>query len=151
MSSLYDKRRAQILTTTSPTGTAQPSSELDCANEPIVALVVLYTADGSGKTLSIYPEVRVPVEGVDEAPWVPALSASLDVSGATVDAEGLLPLPAAAPFLELAGIDTVEVPLTVHVPVPLGDRFRVRFVESPFTPGDESGLTILGAAARGAS
>lgn len=149
-SSLYDKRTPVVLSTAIPTATRQPSAEtLDISNEPLVVLHVFYTADGTGKTLRLYPEVRIPVG--EDAPWVPALSASLDVSGATVDGEGYLPLPGASPILEVAGVNGVEVQVTLHVPVPTGDRFRVQFLEDGYSGGAPASMTLLAAASRGAS
>lgn len=147
---LYEKRTPSLIGSTVPTATAQASSELDIANESLVALHLIYEADGTGKTLRVYPEVRVVVPGQD-ALWVPALSASLDVSGATVDAEGYLPLPGASPVLEVAGIDGVEVQATLHLPVPTGDRFRVRYLEDGYSGAAQASMTLLAAAARGAS
>lgn len=148
---LYDKRHAAMLVSEgTPTDSAQPSAELDIANESLVALVVSYTADGAGKTLRLYPEVRVPIAGQEESPWAPALSASLDVSGATVDAEGYLPLPGASPVLEIAGIDTVEVTLTLHIPVPTGDRFRVRYLEDGYSAPEPATLSAYASGVRGA-
>jgi hypothetical protein len=143
---LYDKRTPTALTTTSPTGTAVASEELDIANESLVALHVLYQANGASKTLRVYPEVRLPV---GDLPWVPALSATLDVSGATVDGEGYLPLPGASPILEIAGISGVEVRTTLHLPVPTGDRFRVRVLEDGYSGAALADLTVLAAAVRG--
>ena len=146
---LYDKRSPTVLTSETPTATAAASAELDIANESLVALHVLYSADGTGKKLRIYPEVRVVIP-LGET-WMPALSASLDVSGATVDAEGYLPLPGASPVLEIAGIDGVEVLATLHIPVPTGDRFRVRYLEDGYAAPNPATLTVFAAAARGAS
>lgn len=150
MSSLYEKRPVSaIVPETAPTATAADSAELDIANEPIVVLHLTYEADGVGKTLRLYPEVRLPVGGTTV--WVPALSASLDVSGATVDAKGYLPLPGASPVLKIAGIDGVEVLATLHIPVPTGDRFRVRYLEDGYSAPNPAALTVFAAAARGAS
>ena len=146
---LYDKRAPTVLTSDSPIDTATASAELDIANESLVALHVLYSADGAGKTLRLYPEVRVVIPQGEA--WMPALSASLDVSGATVDAEGQLPLAVAAPYVELAGVDGVEVPLTLHLPVPSGDRFRVRVLEEGYDAGEPADLTLFAVASRGAS
>lgn len=143
---LYDKRTPTALTTEAPTGTAVASEELDIANESLVALHVLYQAQGASKTLRVYPEVRLPV---GDLPWVPALSASLDVSGATVDGEGYLPLPGASPILEIAGVSGVEVRTTLHLPVPTGDRFRVRVLEDGYSGAAPADLTVLAAAVRG--
>ena len=143
---LYEKRTPAVLTDATPTGTAAASSELDVANEGLAVLHVFYQADGASKTLRLYPEVRLPV---GDAPWVPALSASLDVSGATVDGEGYLPLNGASPILEVAGISGVEVRTTLHVPVPTGDRFRVRVLEDGYAAPNPASLTILAAAVRG--
>lgn len=145
---LYDKRSPTVLHSDAPTATAVASEELDIANESLVALHVLYSADGTGKTLRIYPEVRVVIP-LGET-WMPALSASLDVSGATPDADGLLPLAVAAPYVELAGVDGVEVPLTLHLPVPSGDRFRVRVLEEGYDVAEPADLTVFAAAVRGA-
>ena len=147
---LYEKRTPSLIGSAPPTDTAQASDELDIANESLVALHLIYEADGTGKTLRVYPEVRVVVPGQD-ALWVPALSASLDVSGATVDAEGYLPLPGASPVLEIAGIDGVEVLATLHIPVPTGDRFRVRYIEDGYSAPAPADLVIVAAASRGAS
>lgn len=147
---LYEKRQAAALADeTVPTATAAESAELDIANEPLAIIHVIYEADGASKTLRLYPEVRLPVGG--DAVWVPALSASLDVSGATVDAEGYLPLPGASPVLEIAGLSGVETMLTLHVPVPTGDRFRVRYLEDGYDAGEPASLWIYAAASRGAS
>lgn len=145
---LYDKRPPTVLTSTSPIDTATASAELDIANESLVALHVLYSADGTGKTLRLYPEVRVVIPQGEA--WMPALSASLDVSGATVDAEGQLPLAVSAPYVELAGVDGVEVPLTLHLPVPSGDRFRVRVLEDGYSGAEPADLTLFATAVRGA-
>ncbi len=145
---LYDKRAPTVLTSETPTATAAASSELDIANESLVALHVLYSADGTGKTVRIYPEVRVVIPQGDA--WMPALSASLDVSGATPDADGLLPLAVSAPYVELAGVDGVEVPLTLHLPVPSGDRFRVRVLEEGYDVAEPADLTLFAVAVRGA-
>ena len=142
---LYDKRTPEILVDGAAAGTAQTSTELDIANESLVALHVLYFANGSGKTLRLYPEIRLPVGSL---PWLPALSASLDVSGATVDAEGYLPLPGASPVLEIDGIDGVQIATTLHIPVPTGDRLRVRYLESG--GGSAGNAVLLAAAVRGA-
>jgi hypothetical protein len=150
---LYDKRAVVGLADeVTPTGTAAESAELDIANESLVALHVFYEADGSGKTLRLYPEVRLPLPGVaaEDLPWVPALSASLDVSGATVDAAGYLPLPGASPVLEVAGISGVEVLTTLHLPVPTGDRFRVRHLEDGYDVAEPAALSLYAAAVRGA-
>ena len=112
--------------------------------ELAVALHVLYSADGTGKKLRIYPEVRVVIP-LGET-WMPALSASLDVSGATPDADGLLPLAVSAPYIELAGVDGVEVPLTLHLPVPSGDRFRVRVLEEGYDVAEPADLTVFATA-----
>ena len=145
---LYDKRSPTVLTSETPTATAAASAELDIANESLVALHVLYSADGTGKKLRIYPEVRVVIP-LGET-WMPALSASLDVSGATPDADGLLPLAVSAPYIELAGVDGVEVPLTLHLPVPSGDRFRVRVLEEGYDVAEPADLTVFATAVRGA-
>lgn len=145
---LYDKRAPTVLTSDSPTATAVASSEFDIANESLVALHVLYSADGTGKTLRLYPEVRVVIPQGEA--WMPALSASLDVSGATPDADGLLPLAVAAPYVELAGVDGVEVPLTLHLPVPSGDRFRVRVLEEGYDVAEPADLNVFATAVRGA-
>lgn len=145
---LYDKRSPTVLTSETPTATAAASAELDIANESLVALHVLYSADGTGKKLRIYPEVRVVIP-LGET-WMPALSASLDVSGATPDADGLLPLAVSAPCIELAGVDGVEVPLTLHLPVPSGDRFRVRVLEEGYDVAEPADLTVFATAVRGA-
>ncbi len=145
---LYDKRSPTVLHSDAPTATAVASEELDIANESLVALHVLYSADGTGKTLRIYPEVRVVIPLGDT--WMPALSASLDVSGATPDADGLLPLAVSAPYVELAGVDGVEVPLTLHLPVPSGDRFRVRVMEEGYSGAEPADLTVFATAVRGA-
>lgn len=145
---LYDKRAPTVLTSETPTATAVASGELDIANESLVALHVLYTADGTGKVLRLYPEVRVVIP-LGET-WMPALSASLDVSGATPDADGLLPLAVAAPYVELAGVDGVEVPLTLHLPVPSGDRFRVRVLEEGYSGAEPADLNVFAVAVRGA-
>lgn len=144
---LYNKRAPTVLISDPPTGTATASTELDIANESLVALHVLYSAQGAGKTLKLYPETRVVIPQGDA--WMPALSASLDVSGATVDAEGLLPLAVAAPYVELAGVDGVEVPLTLHIPVPTGDRFRVRVLEDGYSGAAPADLTVFASAVRG--
>lgn len=144
---LYDKRAPTVLTSTPPTASAVASEELDIANESLVALHVLYTAQGAGKTLKLYPERRVVIP--QGTAWMPALSASLDVAGATVDAEGLLPLAVAAPYVELAGIDGVEVPLTLDLPVPSGDRFRVRVLEDGYSGAAPADLTVFATAVRG--
>lgn len=144
---LYDKRAPTVLTSTPPTASAVASEELDIANESLVALHVLYSAQGAGKTLKLYPETRVVIPQGDA--WMPALSASLDVSGATVDAEGLLPLAVSAPYVELAGVDGVEVPLTLHLPVPTGDRFRVRVLEDGYSGAAPADLTVFASAVRG--
>lgn len=147
--SLYEKRAVVLLTETAPTDTMHESdAELDIANEPLVALHLVYIADGAGKTLRLYPEVRLPLASPI---WVPALSASLDVSGAAVDAEGYLPLPGASPILEVAGIDGVPVSTTLHVPVPTGDRFRVSVLEDGYDAGHPATLAVYAAASRGAS
>lgn len=145
---LYDKRSPTVLTSTAPTDTAAASEELDIANESLVALHVLYSADGSGKTLRIYPEVRVVIPA--GTAWMPALSASLDVSGATIDAEGYLPLDGASPILEVPGISGTEVKLTLHIPVPSGDRFRVQVLEDGYSSGAPADLTVFAVAVRGA-
>ncbi len=144
---LYDKRAPTVLISDPPTASAVASSELDIANESLVALHVLYSAQGAGKTLRVYPEVRVVIP--QGTAWMPALSASLDVAGATVDAEGLLPLAVSAPYVELAGVDGVEVPLTLHIPVPTGDRFRVRVLEESYSGAAPADLTVFAVAVRG--
>lgn len=147
---LYEKRAAQALADEAvPTGSSQTSAELDIANESLAVIHVFYTADGTGKTLFLYPEVRLPL-GADP-PWVPALSASLDVSGATIDAEGYLPLPGASPILTVPGISGQEVQLTLHLPVPTGDRFRVRYAEDGYDAMEPGEVSVYAAAARGAS
>lgn len=146
---LYEKRTPSVLSTAIPTATRQPTAEtLDVANESLVALHAFYTANGSGKVLRLYPEVQIPLGGDD--PWVPALSASLNVA-ATVDAEGYLPLPGASPILEVAGIDGVEVLLTLHIPVPTGTRFRLQFMEDGYSGGAPADMTLVAAASRGAA
>jgi hypothetical protein len=144
---LYDKRTPVVLTDAAPIATAVASGELDIANESLVALHVFYQADGASKTLRVYPEVRLPV---GDQPWVPALSASLDVSGATIDGAGYLPLDGASPILDVPGISGVEVRTTLHLPVPTGDRFRVRVLEDGYSGAAPASLTILAAAVRGA-
>lgn len=148
--SLYEKRTASaIVDAAVPIATAATSEELDIANDPLVALHLLYIAGGTGKTLRLYPEVRVMVDG---APfWMPALSASLDVAGAVVDAEGYLPLPGASPILEVPGISGTGVQTTLHIPVPSGDRFRVRYLEDGYSALEPGELYLFAAAARGAS
>ncbi len=147
---LYEKRTpAVLIDDTAPTGTAAESAELDIANESIAVVHVFYEADGTGKTLRLYPEVRLSLTG--GTVWVPALSASLDVSGAAVDAEGYLPLPGASPVLEIAGINGVEVLATLHIPVPTGDRFRVRYLEDGYSAPNPAALSVYAAASRGAS
>lgn len=147
---LYEKRTPVILSDAIPTGTRQPTTTtLDIANESFVVLHVFYTCSGSGKTLRLYPEVQIPMGGDD--PWVPALSATLDVSGATVDAEGYLPLPGASPILEVAGLSGVEVQTTLHIPVPTGAKFRVQFLEDGYSGAAQASMTLLAAASRGAS
>lgn len=143
---LYDKRSPTLLTDTAPTAAPVASAELDIANESLVVLHVFYQADGASKTLRLYPEVRLPV---GDSPWVPALSATLDVGGATVDGEGYLPLPGASPVLEIAGLSGVEVRTTLHLPVPSGDRFRVRALEDGYSGAAPASLTVLAAAVRG--
>lgn len=143
---LYDKRTPSVLADGAPTGTAATSAELDIANESIVALHLLYTADGSSKTLKVYPEIRLPVGSL---PWLPALSASLDVSGATVDGEGYLPLNGASPILEIAGISGVEIATTLHIPVPTGDRFRLRYLEDGYSAPNPGNVVLIAAAVRG--
>jgi hypothetical protein len=143
---LYDKRPPTVLADGAPTSTAATSAELDIANESLVAVHLLYTADGSSKTLRVYPEVRLPV---GYQPWVPALSASLDVSGATIDAEGYLPLPGASPILEIAGISGVEIATTLHIPVPTGDRFRLRYLEDGYSAPNPGNVVLIAAAVRG--
>lgn len=143
---LYEKRSPTLLTEAVPTGTAAESAELDIANESLVALSLVYVASGTGKTLRLYPEIRIPLS---TPLWVPALSASLDVSGATVDAEGYLPLPGASPILEVAGIAGVPVSTTLHIPVPSGDRFRVRVLEDGYSGGAPATLAVVAAGVRG--
>lgn len=145
---LYDKRTPTAIVDGAPTGTAAESSDIDISNDPMVVLHVLYLADGAGKTLRLYPEVRLPVA---TPLWMPALSASLDVSGASVDAEGYLPLPGASPILEIDGVDGVEVMATLHIPVPTGDRFRVRYLEDGYDVAHPANVVLVAAAARGAS
>lgn len=148
--SLYEKRAVSaIVAEAVPIATAATSSELDIANEPLVVVHVHYEADGAAKTLRLYPEVRIVVAGT--AVWVPALSASLDVSGAVIDAEGYLPLDGASPILDVPGISGVEVAVTLHIPVPTGDRFRVRYLEDGYAAPEPATLSIYAAAARGAS
>ena len=147
---LYEKRTPSVLSTAIPTATRQPTAEtLDIANESLVALHAFYTASGSGKVLRLYPEVQIPLGGDD--PWVPALSASLNVSVEAADAEGYLRLPGASPVLEVAGIDGVEVLLTLHIPVPTGTRFRLQFIEDGYSGGAPADMTLVAAASRGAA
>lgn len=152
---LYEKLRVAALITTAPTDDPDDSinsaAELAIANESLVALHVSYTADGTGKALHIYPEVRIVLPG-DVELWVPALDAVPDVAGATVDpATGRLPLPHAAPFLVLDGVDGVEVLLTRYILVPSGDRFRVRIAEDNYNGAEPADVIIAAAAARGAT
>lgn len=146
MSSLYDKRSTTLLTETAPTDTAAASAELDIANEPTVRLFVAYLADGTGKALRLYPEVRVPELG-----WMPAMPAAVDTSTATIDAAGYLPATVAAICLSVPGLDGVTVKATVDVPVPAGDRFRVRVLESGYEVAHPAQIQAYGAASRGAS
>lgn len=146
---LYEKRQAVALVDdATPTDTAGTSAELDIANESLVAMHVFYTADGAAKTLRLYPEVRITIGG--SSLWAPALSASLDVSGATIDAEGYLPLDGASPILDVPGISGQEVALTLHVPVPTGDRFRVRYAEDGYSALELATVAVYAAAVRGA-
>ena len=152
---LYEKLRLRALITDAPTDDPDASistdAELAIANESLVALHVSYTADGTGKALHLYPEVRIVLPG-DVELWVPALDAVPDVAGATVDpATGRLPLPYAAPFLVMDGVDGVEVLLTRHIPVPSGDRFRVRVAEDGYDSGHPADVIVAAGAARGAS
>ena len=148
--SLYEKRVGTVIVAEAvPNATAAESSELDISNEPVVVMHIRYEADGASKTLRLYPEVRIVVAGT--AVWVPALSASLDVAGATIDAEGYLPLDGASPILDVPGISGVEVAVTLHIPVPTGDRFRVRYLEDGYAAPAPATLSIYAAAARGAS
>ncbi len=148
--SLYEKRQPAVLVdNATPTGTAATSSEVETANESLVAVHVFYTADGAAKTLRLYPEVRITIGG--SSLWAPALSASLDVSGATIDAEGYLPLDGASPILDVPGISGTEVAVTLHIPVPTGDRFRVRYLEDGYAVLEPATVAVYAAAARGAS
>ncbi len=142
---LYEKRSATTLTTTAPTASAVASAEADISNDHTVRLLISYTADGAAKTLRVYPEVRV------GGSWYPALSAAVDTSGATVDAEGYLAATVAPPYLALDGVDGVAVPTTVDVPVPAGDRFRVRTMEDGYAAPNPASLTVLAVPSRGAS
>lgn len=147
---LYEKRTARALVdAATPLDTPATSAELDIANESIAVVHVFYTATGTGKTLFLYPEIRLPVGG--DSVWLPALSASLDVSGVTRDAEGYLPLPASAPIPTVEGIDGQEVLLTLHLPVPTGDRFRVRYAEDGYSALEPGQVSVYAAASRGAT
>ena len=145
MSSLYDKRAVQILTETPPTATAAESESIDISSDHTVRLLVAYQAGGAGKTLRIYPEVRV------GGGWFPALSAAIDTSGATVDAEGYVAARIAAPYLALDGLNGVDVPATIDVPVPAGDRFRVRVLEAGYSALEPAQITVVAVPSRGAS
>ena len=148
--SLYEKRLpVALVDDAEPTGSAATSSELDIANEPMAVVHVLYTATGTGKVLRLYPEVRLAMSAGEV--WVPALSASFDVSGATVDDEGYLPLDGASPVLDVPGIGGQEVAVTLHVPVPTGDRFRLRYAEDGYSGHEPGHVSVYAAAARGAS
>jgi len=142
---LYEKRQPTTLTTTAPTGSAVASSEADISNDHTTRLVVVYTADGAAKTLRVYPEVRI------SGAWCPALSAAIDTSGATVDAEGFLAATVAPPYLSLDGIDATPVAVCVDISVPAGDRFRVRTMEDGYAADHPATLTVLAAPSRGAS
>ena len=152
---LYEKLTLRALITDAPTddpdASVSTAAELAIANESLVALHVSYTADGTGKALHLYPEVRILLPGAVVA-WMPALDAVPDVAGATVDAAtGRLPLPYAAPFLVIDGVDGVDVLLTKHIHVPSGDRFRVRVSEDNYNGAEPADLIVAAAAARGAS
>jgi hypothetical protein len=146
MSSLYDKRATTLLTQAAPTDSAAESAELDIANEPTVRLFVAYQAVGASKALRLYPEVRVTDLG-----WMPAFPAAVDTSTATIDAAGYLPATVAAVCLSVPGLDAVTVKATIDIPVPAGDRFRVRVLESGYDVAHPAQLEIYGAASRGAS
>lgn len=147
---LYDKRSPAVLAEEAvPTDTAAESSDCDISSDSVVTLLMTYTADGTGKTLRVYPEVRLVLPGGEQ--WIPALSASLDVGGATIDAEGYLPLPAAAPILEVPGISGVEVRVPVQIPVLAGDRFRCRYLEDGYSAPEPAQVSLIAMPARGAS
>lgn len=151
MSALYEKLRSVLLTNAAtPIATATESDELAIANEPLVTLHVGYTAQGTGKTLRLYPEVRVSIAGVADL-WLPAVAAVPDVAGASVDGAGYLPLPIASPIYEVAGIDGEEVLVAVDVPVRAGDRFRVRFLEDGYNGSAPGEVTLIATPARGAT
>lgn len=151
MSALYEKLRSVLLANAAtPTGAAAESDELPIANEPLVTLHVGYTAQGTGKTLRLYPEVRVSIAGVADL-WLPAVAAVPDVAGAAVDAEGYLPLPIASPIYDVAGINGEEVLVAVDVPVRAGNRFRVRYLEDGYDSGEPGEVTLIATPARGAS
>lgn len=148
---LFDKlRTVPLVSEDAPTGSAATSADIDVANVPYVQLHVGYTADGSGKTLRLYPEVRVVIPGVAEL-WLPAASAVPDVAGATIDADGYLPLPVASPIYEVAGIDGADIKVAIDLPIRAGDRFRVRYLEDGYDSGHPAELIILATPSRGAS
>ena len=142
---LYEKRQPTTLTTTAPTGSAVASAEADISNDHTVRVGALYAADGAAKALRIYPEVKI------SGAWVPALSAAIDTSGATVDAEGYVAATVAPPYLLLDGISGTSVAVCVDIPVPAGDRFRVRVLESGYDAGHPATLTVLAVPSRGAT
>lgn len=159
MLSLYEKQPVKLLADgVHPTDTAAdpdidtPDAEtLAIGLDPLVIVHVGYQADGSGKTLRLFPEVRLTLPSGDHL-WVPAMAAIPDVAGASVDATtGLLPLPHSSPIPVITGIDGVNVLVTLRIPVPTGERFRLRYLETGYDSGHLAELTLLAAAARGAS
>lgn len=145
---LYDKGQAAAIATAAPTGELQRSSALDISTASRVQIHVSYVADGSGKSLYLYPEVRHTVGGTSY--WRPALTAAYDVTGAVIDEEGYLPVDIASPILRVPGIDAQDVLVTVEIPVPVGMSFRVSYAEDGYDAGHPATLQILGATSRGA-
>ena len=143
---LYEKASpATLVEAGAPTSSAQTSSTVSIANEHSVRLFVQYTAQGSGKALLLYPEISL------GPGWFPALSAAIDTSGATVDAEGYLAASIAPPYLKIDGISGVTVAVCVDVPVPAGASFRVRYLEDSYSSGAPAEIYLFAQPSRGAS